>query len=58
MISHFDMTDLGLMSYLFGIEVDQREDDIFISQKKYAGDILKKFKMDEVKPIMTPIEER
>jgi hypothetical protein len=45
MIRCFEMTDLGLMSYFLGIEVVQQKDGIFISQKKYASDILKKFKM-------------
>jgi len=54
----FEMTDLGLMSYFLGIEVDQQNDRIFISQKKYAADILKKFKMENLKPISTLVEEK
>jgi hypothetical protein len=38
--------------------VVQQNDGIFISQKKYAGDILKKFKMEHSKPISTPVEEK
>lgn len=34
MMSEFDMTDLGKMRYFLGIEVLQRNDGIFISQKK------------------------
>ncbi|TXG65824.1 hypothetical protein EZV62_007099 [Acer yangbiense] len=40
------------------IEVSQMEDDIFLCQKKYAGDVLKKFKMEGCKSILTPVEER
>ena len=58
MIRCFEMTDLGLMSYFLGIKVVQQKDGIFISQKKYASDILKKFKMEHSKPISTPIEEK
>ena len=58
MIRCFEMTDLGLMSYFLDIEVVQHNDGIFISQKKYASDILKKFKMEHSKPIFTPIEEK
>ena len=58
MISQFEMTDLGLMSYFLGIEVHQLDGGIFISQRKYASDILKKFKMDVAKPMMTPVEEK
>ncbi|TXG52111.1 hypothetical protein EZV62_021280 [Acer yangbiense] len=58
MIGHFEMTDLGLMSYFLGIEVSQTDNGIFLCQKKYAGDVLKKFKMEGCKPILTPVEER
>ena len=58
MIKCFEMTDLGLMSYFLGIEVVQQSDGIFISQKKYAVDILKKFKMENSKPVSTPVEEK
>ncbi|KAK2435997.1 hypothetical protein QL285_021017 [Trifolium repens] len=57
-ISHFELTDLGLMSYFLGIEVVQQNGGIFISQKKYANDILKKFKMEHSKPISTRVEEK
>ncbi|KAG6493842.1 hypothetical protein ZIOFF_048845 [Zingiber officinale] len=40
------MTDIGLMTYYLGIKVNQREDEIFISQEGYVREILKKFKMN------------
>ena len=36
MIHHFEMIDLGLMSYFLGIEISQIDHGIFITQKKYA----------------------
>lgn len=40
MISQFEMTDLTLKSYLFGTEVSQLKDGIFISfWKKYVSDM-------------------
>jgi hypothetical protein len=36
----FKMTDLGLLHYYLGIEVFQRPHHIFISQSKYAAEIL------------------
>ncbi|XP_028236729.1 uncharacterized protein LOC114416049 [Glycine soja] len=51
----FEMTDLGLMSYFLGIEVSQRNEGIFISQKKYTEGLLKKFKMYGCKPVATPL---
>ena len=41
MKQQFEMIDLGLMSYFLGIEVQQMDDGIFISQKRYALGILK-----------------
>ena len=51
------MIDLGLMSYFLGIEVQQTDDDIFISQKKYSLNIIKQFKMESSSTICTPIVE-
>ncbi|KAE8676644.1 hypothetical protein F3Y22_tig00111582pilonHSYRG00249 [Hibiscus syriacus] len=56
MMKEFEMTDMGLMAYYLGIEVKQQNDGIFISQKSYAKEILKKFKMENCKPISTPAE--
>ena len=41
----FDMTDLRRMKYFLGIEVLQKVDGIFITQRKYAQEILKRFNM-------------
>jgi hypothetical protein len=55
MQSEFEMTDLGIMKYFLGIEVDQSTKGIFVYQKKYAADIIKKFRMEECNPTKTPI---
>ncbi|WVZ02572.1 hypothetical protein V8G54_023378 [Vigna mungo] len=56
MEKEFEMTDLGLMKYFLGLEVKQSEEGIFISQERYALEILKKFKMEDCNPISTPME--
>ena len=56
MQSEFQMTNIGLMKYYMGIEVDQFEKGIFICEQKYAIDILKRFKMNKCNPTNTPIE--
>jgi hypothetical protein len=53
--SKFEMTDLGIMKYFLGIEVDQSTKGIFVYQKKYATDIIKRFCMEECNPVETPI---
>ena len=52
----FEMTDMGLLHFFLGIEVKQQEDGIFISQKKYANDVLKRFKMKSATPLCTLME--
>ena len=41
----FEMKDLGLLHYFFGLEIWQREGELFASQGKYAREILGKFHM-------------
>ena len=56
MTTQFEMTDIGQMSYFLGVEVNQTKNGIFMSQKKYAEQILEKFRMQDCKPISTPAE--
>lgn len=51
----FEMSDLGMMNYFLGMEVMQSSHGIFTCQKKYASDILKRFKMQDCKPVGTPM---
>ncbi|CAJ2662166.1 unnamed protein product [Trifolium pratense] len=51
----FEMSDLGEMSYFLGMEVEQKNGDIFICQRKYAKDMLKKFNMENCKSMSTPM---
>lgn len=55
MKEEFEMTDLGLLRYFLGIEVQQLEHGIFISQSKYATNILKRFQMETCKSTPTPV---
>ena len=49
------MTDLGEMAYFLGMKIKQKNREVFICQKKYAKEILKKFRIDECKSIYTPM---
>eukprot|EP00253_Pinus_taeda_P035612 PITA_35612 len=53
----FEMTDLGYVHYYLGIEVTQHPKSIFLSQKKYIGDLLNRFVMTECNPLTTPMEQ-
>ena len=41
----FEMKDLGLLHYFLGLEIWQRKHGLFVSQGKYAQEILEKFNM-------------
>eukprot|EP00253_Pinus_taeda_P002104 PITA_02104 len=53
----FEMTDLDYVYYNLGIEVTQHLKSIFLSQKKYIGDMLNRFGMAECNPLTTPMEQ-
>ena len=53
MMKIFEMIDLGEMSYFLGIEVRQTQNEVFICQKKYLKEILKRFNMEEYKSVNT-----
>lgn len=55
MKKEFDMSDLGCMKYFLGVEVVQTAAGIFISQRKYANEILERFGMNHCKPVKSPI---
>ncbi|XP_042006029.1 secreted RxLR effector protein 161-like [Salvia splendens] len=55
MMKSFEMTDLGQMHYFLGIEVNQDEKGIFITQEKYTKNLLRRFKMEGCKPVATPL---
>ena len=55
MESEFEMADLGLIKFFLGIEVRQSESGIFISQTKYASEVLKRFNMSNCKTASTPV---
>ena len=53
----FEMFDLGIMNYFLGMEIYQCSSGIFISQRKYVDDILKKFKLESCKEVATPLAQ-
>jgi hypothetical protein len=55
LISEFKMKDLGLMHYFLGLEVWQRQGEIFLAQGKYTVDVLKRFGMMDCKFMSTPM---
>ncbi|GJV72881.1 uncharacterized mitochondrial protein-like protein [Tanacetum coccineum] len=52
----FQMSSTGELTFFLGLQVNQKKDNIFISQDKYVAEILKKFGFTEVKTASTPME--
>eukprot|EP00253_Pinus_taeda_P004812 PITA_04812 len=51
----FEIKDMGLMHYFLGMDVWQRDGEVFVSQGKYANEKLRRFHMDMCKPMETPL---
>jgi hypothetical protein len=55
MSREFEMSMIGELSFFLGLQVKQTKDETFICQSKYVNDLLKRFGMDNSKPIKTPM---
>jgi len=55
--SKFEMADLGEVSTILGIRVlrDVKSGELTLDQSKYVGQVLKKFGMENAKPVVTPL---
>jgi hypothetical protein len=53
--AEFEMKDLGLMHYFFGLEVWQTDGRFFLGHGKYTIEILHRFKMTDCRPMSMPL---
>ena len=51
----FEMSMVGELNYFLGLQVKQRKDEIFISQEKYAKNLVKRFGLGSMKHASTPM---
>jgi isopentenyldiphosphate isomerase len=49
----FQMSMMGELTFFLGIQVKQIKQGTFVHQAKYTKDLMKKFNMDELKPVLT-----
>jgi len=56
MMNEFEMTDLGDLSYFLGMEFIRTKKGIILHQRKYVREFLKRFRMLESNPAISPIE--
>ncbi|RVW15001.1 Copia protein [Vitis vinifera] len=55
MKSEFEMSMVGELTYFLGFQVKQLKDGIFLSQSKYARELVKKFGLESTKHFRTPM---
>ena len=55
MSEKFEMSMMGELKFFLGFEIKQRREGTFINQAKYTQDMLKRFKLNDVKTASTPI---
>ena len=54
MKKEFEMSMVRELNYFLDLQVKQRKDGIFISQEKYAKNLVKRFGLDSKKHAFTP----
>ncbi|XP_050942683.1 uncharacterized mitochondrial protein AtMg00810-like [Cucumis melo] len=54
MKSKFEMSLVGELSCFLGLQIKQRSEEMFISQEKYAKNLVKKFGLDQSQHKRTP----
>ena len=54
----FDIKDMGRLHYFLGMKIlqDEQTGNVWIGQPAYVESVLKKFGMDNSKPVSTPID--
>ena len=55
MMNEFEMSMIGEINFFLGLQIVQNKEGIFISQTKYLKDLLKRFGLENCKPIETPM---
>ncbi|KAI3518344.1 hypothetical protein L1887_06964 [Cichorium endivia] len=56
--SAFAMKDLGPLSYFLGVAVTSHSNGLFLSQRKYASEIIDRAGMSKCKPSATPVDTK
>ncbi|KAK2395594.1 putative mitochondrial protein [Trifolium repens] len=55
MQDEFEMNMMGELKFFLGIQINQTKKGTFIHQSKYIKDLLKKFNLEDCKPMNTPM---
>jgi hypothetical protein len=49
------MSMIGELSFFLGLQITQKSKGIFLSQEKYLREMLKRFQIEDSKPMSTPM---
>ncbi|GJV61081.1 retrovirus-related pol polyprotein from transposon TNT 1-94 [Tanacetum coccineum] len=55
MHDELEMSMMGELNFFLGLQIKQMEDGIFFNQSKYIKEMLKKFGLEDSKPMKTPM---
>nr|GEX91512.1 retrovirus-related Pol polyprotein from transposon TNT 1-94 [Tanacetum cinerariifolium]GFA52867.1 retrovirus-related Pol polyprotein from transposon TNT 1-94 [Tanacetum cinerariifolium] len=55
MHDEFEMSMMGELNFFLGLQIKQMEDGIFFNQSNYIKEMLKKFGVEDSKPMKTPM---
>nr|KYP57052.1 Retrovirus-related Pol polyprotein from transposon TNT 1-94 [Cajanus cajan] len=55
MQDEFEMSMMGELKFFLGLQIVQSDEGVMIHQTKYTKELLQKFKMEDVKPMKTPM---
>ena len=55
MQSKYEMSMMGELTYFLGIQVNQKDDGIFIFESKYIRDLPKKYHLEDTSSAKTPM---
>ncbi|GKD45972.1 retrovirus-related pol polyprotein from transposon TNT 1-94, partial [Tanacetum coccineum] len=58
MHDEFEMSMMGEVNFSLSLQIKQLEDEIFFNQSKYIKEMLKKFDLEDSKPIKTPMSPK
>jgi hypothetical protein len=55
---HVEVTDLGELHWMLGVEIkrDREANTVHLSQRAYIDSILRRYNLDELKPLSTPMD--
>jgi hypothetical protein len=56
MHNELEMLLLGELSFFLGLQICKKNQGIFISQKKYIREMVKRLRMEDCKPVNTPMK--